>query len=250
MMKGRVAARLAALKISKLQAAKRMGKNHSIIYDLFREDGGKTSVKGHNLDLLAAALECSPEYLLEISDSIGIPPAGIFLQDAASRRRRPPPGWRRAAGVIEAEVFRPVRWETDPDAMAPVDPSLPVERQIVFQVRGNSATKLGAQPGACIIGERVEDHEATLKALRTPAFVIVEHTRQNGLEHELSVREVRFRGSEVEYSGCDIGKYIEPIIVKNGEIFRHGLSFPGSETLKIIALPRNIHMSLTPNQSQ
>lgn len=73
-LKDKVEERLAALKITAFEAAARMGKSRTYVYDIIK--GKKTSVQGANLDALAEALETTSTWLLHSEDGPA-PPAPI-----------------------------------------------------------------------------------------------------------------------------------------------------------------------------
>lgn len=74
-LKDKVEQRLADLKITAFEAAARMGKSRTYVYDIVK--GKKTSVQGANLDALADALETTSSWLLhgEEGDAPQIKPA-------------------------------------------------------------------------------------------------------------------------------------------------------------------------------
>lgn len=70
-LKDKVQSRLDALNISPFEAAARMGKSRTYVYDIIK--GNKTSVRGASLDALADALETTSSWLMSADDQV--PPA-------------------------------------------------------------------------------------------------------------------------------------------------------------------------------
>jgi transcriptional regulator with XRE-family HTH domain len=66
-LKDKVQSRLEALNISPFEAAARMGKSRTYVYDIIK--GNKTSVRGASLDALADALETTSTWLMSGDDS-------------------------------------------------------------------------------------------------------------------------------------------------------------------------------------
>lgn len=70
-LKDRVDERLNALGISAFEAASRMGKSRTYVYDIIK--GNKTSVRGASLDALAEALETTSAWLMHVPDDSNPP---------------------------------------------------------------------------------------------------------------------------------------------------------------------------------
>lgn len=129
----RVAERLEALGINAFDAADRGSfPDRKFVYDI--TTGRKGGVRGANLRALAAALECSPEYLLGETDEI----SRTIVGEIASKV------WVRgkvAAGMwIDVSIEQDGKFERM-ESPFPVDPRYPAEAQFDLIVQGTSVDR-------------------------------------------------------------------------------------------------------------
>lgn len=198
----RVEARLRALNINQFEAAKRAGKGSHFIYDFFI--GKKKSFKGDGPIRLAKALNCSIEYLTGESDVPGSPPGDVPFPSTRIKGGIP------YRGVVEAGVFRKAASYRPPDRLIPVapDPRHPKARQVVYAVRGDALASRGIIEGMFLICIEGAENE-----VGNGSLVIVEHTRLDGVEIEISARELQHFPDRTEYRANGV----EPIVVRGGE---------------------------------
>lgn len=150
---GRVEARLTALNITRVEAARRAGLQKTFLHDLHHRR--KRTVHPKAFIPLAIALECSVEYLKGEQNEPGEPPAALpvnfdqFLlvsstMMAPERGAKAQTAWRTApvvaelplAGVCEFNIWRP-RDEPAPNDVVPIcpDPRFSNTRQVAYRVR-------------------------------------------------------------------------------------------------------------------
>jgi len=150
---GRVEARLTALNITRVEAARRAGLQKTFLHDLHHRR--KRTVHPKAFIPLAIALECSVEYLKGEQNEPGEPPAALpvnfdqFLlvsstMMAPERGAKAQTAWRTApvvaelplAGVCEFNIWRS-RDEPAPNDVVPIcpDPRFSNTRQVAYRVR-------------------------------------------------------------------------------------------------------------------
>lgn len=194
MRKDRIEQRLADLGITQFEAGKRAGRSRTFIHDFL--SGRKDEFKGNGPAEVAAALECSIEYLMGESDEVGLPPSSgrIDIGPAPSQSLPSMPlrdliaGTIPAVGVIEEGVFRspdaPINgpaWSVAP--MVGID----VAAQIVFLVRGDAYSSHGLLDGAAVKCTR---YDAASDVLRSGSWGVVR--RQRGDTVETTLRELQY----------------------------------------------------------
>ena len=101
MLKDRIQARLDALGISQFEAVDGTGLDRLFLYDILT--GRKKAVRQKNLRIVAIALRCSVDYLLEKSDDVGAPPDDDQVKTILPVLK--------AAGTIDPNVWRNVNSE-------------------------------------------------------------------------------------------------------------------------------------------
>lgn len=187
----RITERLNALRLNQYEAATRGGFDRVFIYDLL--SGKKNNIRRKNLEKLAVALECDPEYLL------GQQPAPREGQPPIARAAPAAPGLP-FRGFVEAGVWRSA--EAAPaEKMAPVDADqrFPVSQQSVFIVTGSHAAQLGIAAGSAVVVADVPPRDGDI--------VVVRQARAGG-EIELAARLMK-NGSPVLPRGADTTGQLE-----------------------------------------
>jgi len=185
MRKDRIEARLEALGITQFEAAERAGKNTHFIYDFLA--GKKRTFKGDGPELVAAALECSVDYLNGDTDEVG-----------GSKRRKPVfPSTKKHGGlpfrgIVEADAFHRAGSRRIPDELIPIAPDMrfPNAKQGCYLVRGEGLDALGIHEGTFLTTVPIADYAATEGGHRPGDVVVLEHTRFGGREVEISAREL------------------------------------------------------------
>lgn len=176
MLKDRVQARLEELAITPSEAARRGDLERTFIADILLER--KKNVRGKNLEKLAVALDCSPEYLSEVAERPGLSPlrAGLPL-----------------VGIIEAKAYR-VPMKNGSIVTLPVYPDgrYDADEQIVFRVAGDEYAERGIPDGSYIVAMHIEPFRRHYGGLRDNMLVVT-RCEQGNLE---ALRLNRVRVSE------------------------------------------------------
>jgi SOS-response transcriptional repressor LexA len=167
--------------------AREAGLNISFVRDILR---GKTKVpKADNLKKLATALQTTPEALLSGERS---------PHEAVENPTKLPDGPLPYAGTVAAGD-----WLSDDDfnqdvadntvpASIPRHPGYSRLPQMAWRVRGDSMNEVGIFDGQWIVGASYADYVDRIGELTNGSFVVVERTRAQGSERELTVKEVQF----------------------------------------------------------
>lgn len=184
MRKDRIEARLKALGINQFEAAERAGRHKMFLYDYLV--GKKQSFKGGGPRDIAAALECSLEYLMGDVDDVGVPPGGdpAIVHD----------GSLALSGEIEDGSFRNAEAGKVRSAwpVGPI-PNVPIAHQVAYLVRGDSYSSAGLKGGAvvkCLLAKHAGS------ALRSGAWVVIQ--RAAGDMRETTIRELQYFPDRVE----------------------------------------------------
>lgn len=232
MIKERIQKRLADLGLNQFEAAKKAGRDTHFIYDLL--EGKKKSIKGKGLEQVAEVLQCSIEYLTGASTEIGSPPSGgqnshFSKIKAASAVEISPAGAADLSGLpdsgqIEPDVFRRAASMQPSGRMIPVEPDAryPKNRQKAFVNRGQGLAAVGIHDGMIITAVDVDVYEEETGRLGHGALVVLQFSRNDGREIELSVRQLREFPDRIEFIGCGIGIHIDTITIRDDKIERDG----------------------------
>jgi SOS-response transcriptional repressor LexA len=123
-------------------------------------------------------------------------PAGI---EPAPRKGLPiPPGALPYGGAVAAgdwltvDDFNQDAADTRVPDSVPRHPRFPQLEQIAWRVRGNSMDLAGILDGEWLVGASYADYVDKVGELDNGYFVVVERTRYQGSERELTVKEVQF----------------------------------------------------------
>lgn len=101
------------------------------------------------------------------------------------------------AGIVQAGEFRPVDeyFNQDPEGV-PVfvlpHPRFPKLRQYAWKAVGNSMDLAGIADGMWIVGADAADYIDGVGDIESGDLVVVERTRYQGAERELTVKEIRY----------------------------------------------------------
>lgn len=155
---------------------------------------------------LAAALQCSVEYLSGASDDVGAPPP---MPERASRGKKPPATDAPRRAPVSAAPTLPVRYVVQAGAWLEVDnvgqdriagppvsadPAFPRDAQWLELVRGDSADLFYPEG----IYVHVVDAVAIGYAPRQDDFVVVERRRHQGGLIERSLKQIAIAGRRIE----------------------------------------------------
>lgn len=200
-MKSRVEARLAALDINPFHAAKSAGLERSFINDILIDR--KKSVRGENLDRLAVALDCDPEYLTG--------------HQATPRRLAADP----AQGIFVVGVCETGVWRTGPAAdiqsqgrNLPIgrNPMHPDAAMLAFDVRGDGAEAAGIHDGEIVVAVEFGAWKRRFRDLRDQTLCVVRRTRKAFDGVEVSIRRAVVTATGVHFVAPSASAYpvIEP----------------------------------------
>lgn len=126
----------------------------------------------------------------------------------------------QVAGVAEAGTFRAVDlYVQDEPRRVPItkDPRYPQVTQYAWEVRGDSADLADIRDGMYVIGGVYEDWVEYYGEVSTGRFVVVEQSRAEGAERELTVKEARVFSDRIELHPRSSNPKHLPIIVQHNE---------------------------------
>lgn len=141
------------------------------------------------------------------------------------------------AGVVQAGLFRPVDeyFNQDEEWERPVGlvrhPAYPRVRQYAWQAKGDSMSEAGILDGMWLVGADAADYVDQYGDIETGDLVIVERTRFQGAERELTVKEIRYYRNRYELHPRSSNPAHKPIIVPN-DLTRSG----DEEEVKVIGV--------------
>lgn len=229
----RLSALLEARKEKPAPLGKRLGLSDSFIRDILR---GKTkSPRAESLELLATELGTTSDYLL------GRDKDGELTGPAIVRSGRVLP----FAGEVQAGYFTLVNDEyfnQDPQQVPPhvlPDASHSRVRQYAWQARGGSMDAAGIHDGMWVVGADAADYIDVYGDIQTGDLVVVERTRNNGQERELTVKEVHFFRDRYELRPVSSDPSFETIVVPHN----HSVDGWGME-VKIIGVVLTAYANL------
>jgi SOS-response transcriptional repressor LexA len=181
--------RLDELGVSAIQAAEQSGLKREFIYDIV--EGKKQSVRSDKLPELARALKLDAAALARN--------AMKRLPESGSPDTVPvPPGRLPYGGVVAAgdwltvdEFNQDLADQVVPESV-PRHPGYPKLEQIAWRVRGDSMDQAGILDGMWLVGAPYLEYVDRIGELDNGAYVVVERTRYQGAERELTVKEVQF----------------------------------------------------------
>lgn len=184
-LQSNVEERMKALNLKAAPLAKKAGLGESFVRDILR---GKTAVpKADNLAKLAEALETTPEELLGTAPKrapkgVPIPPGG----------RLPYGGTVAAGDWLSVDDFNQDVADVRVPLSVPRHPGYPQLEQVAWKCRGDSMDLAGILDGMWLVGAKYLDYVDKIGELDNGNFVVVERTRYQGAERELTVKEVQF----------------------------------------------------------
>lgn len=185
-LQNRVRDRMEELGMKAAPLAKEAGLGLSFVRDILR---GKTKVpKADNLKKLATALQTTPDALLGGSAA----PAAIEDGKPVPGGRLPYGGTVAAGDWWDADDFNQDIAENAVPASIPRHPGYPKLTQTAWRVRGDSMNEVGIFDGQWIVGASYADYVDRIGELANGNYVVVERTRAQGAERELTVKEVQF----------------------------------------------------------
>ena len=148
----------------------------------------------------------------------GVPQSEVLgestLGPAVSRSGEPLP----FAGFVQAGAFLPVDEYFQQDIYEVPEfvlrhPAYSKVRQYSYQVRGNSMNAAGIEDGMWIVAADASDFIDIYGEVESGEFVVVERTRHQGAERELTVKEIRFYRDRYELLPRSNDPQYKPIVV-------------------------------------
>lgn len=178
---------------TKAELARRSGVPYDSINKYLR--GSISQPRGDALDRIADALEIDRLWLKE---GVMSPPAGISDRRELSPPRTVPSGRLPYAGRVAAgdwltvDDFNQDLADSTVPAFVPRHPDFPKLEQMAWRVVGSSMDLAGILDGMWLVGASYADYVDRIGELDNGFFVVVERSRYQGAERELTVKEVQF----------------------------------------------------------
>lgn len=218
---GRIERRLKIVDLSPSAASEKamgQGKRDVIrkIFDKARE-GQETNPRGETLRGLARALRTTPAWLLDETGPEDASDADGMLEGPGAPHSGPKPIY---GGKVQAGAFLAVDeyFNQDPESV----PSYVVAvaeynrvRQYVWRSVGDSMNQAGITDGMWIVGADAADYIDTYGDIVTEDLVVVERTRFQGAERELTVKEVHFFRDRYELRPVSSNAEHQTIVVQH-----------------------------------
>lgn len=189
--------------------AKQLGLGESFVRDILR--GKAKSPRADGLAALADALGTTSDYLLGNDES------GALAGPAILRQGEP----LKFAGVVQAGAFLAVdeHFNQDPEEVPHYvlpDASIsPKVRQYAWRARGDSMNEAGILDGMWVVAADAGDYTDLIQDIETGDLVVVERSRAQGGEREVTVKEVHFFRNRYELRPVSSNTEYQPIIVEN-----------------------------------
>lgn len=239
---GRIERRLQALNTNPTAASMAAtGKQDAIrkIFDKARRHE-PFSPRVSTLQGLARALKTSVAYLTD-----GEGPEQVDGETQLSPHPVPHNGGRlKYAGRVQAGAFVATDdyfnqdFEEVPDHVKP-DPSYPNLRQYAWRSYGDSMNEAGILDGMWIVGADAGDYYDLYGDIKSEDLVIVERTKHQGAERELTVKEIHYFRDRYELRPVSSNPQHQPIVVKHN----HDVDADGLE-VKIIGVVLTAYANL------
>jgi SOS-response transcriptional repressor LexA len=122
------------------------------------------------------------------------------------------------AGTVQAGEFLPVDeyFNQDPEQVPEFVTNYPAfrkARQYAWRARGDSMNQAGIHDGMWVIGADAADYIDLYGDIESGEFVVVERTRYQGSERELTVKEIRYYRDRYELHPQSSNPEHKPIVV-------------------------------------
>lgn len=160
-------------------------------------------------------------YILAAAEVFGVPPAAIIADKAepalgpavARSGTAPPFGGFPQAGSWAAvdEYFQQDVYDVPEFVLR--HPSYAKVRQYAYQVRGNSMDRAGIEDGMWVVAADALEFVDKYRETESGDLVVVERTRFQGAERELTIKEVRYYRDRMELLPRSSDPDFKPIIV-------------------------------------
>ena len=170
----------------------------------------------------------SDRYITTATKVFGVPANEILSEStlgAAVARSTDAPVF---GGFVQAGAFLPVDEYFQQDVYEVPEfvlrqPAYAKVRQYSYQVRGNSMNEVGIEDGMWIVAADAADFIDVYGEVESGEFVVVERTRAQGAERELTVKEIRFYRDRYELLPRSTDSTHKPIVVPQNSIDSDGI---------------------------
>lgn len=204
--------------LSQLELAKKAGVSQQLISQL--ENGKNLTTK--KLPQIVKALNATLEQLDEtLARDLWATTGGLLKSANANYSGRELTGAPLAyGGIVKAGAFRAVDEYFNQDEIAvpafvQANPRFARARQFTWQVEGNSMNAVGIEDGMWVVGADYIEYIDYYGEIESGQYVVVERSRHQGSERELTVKEIRFYRDRFELIPRSTDSSYAPIIVKN-----------------------------------
>jgi transcriptional regulator with XRE-family HTH domain len=191
------------------------------------------------------------QYIRQAAQGFGVDPAAIIADDDAVPQSTLGPAFSRPgvsppfAGFVQAgaflavdEYFQQDSYEV-PEFVLP-HPRYPKVRQYAYQSKGDSMTEVGIEDGMWVVAAEAIGYIDTYGETVSGDMVVVERTRFQGSERELTIKEIRYFRDRYELHPRSKNPAYKPIIVP------HNLTVDGDEfEVKIIGVVLTAYKDFT-----
>lgn len=191
--------------------------------------GDVENPRGNVMDKLAAAIDRPTLWLKE-----GIDPSGMEISRSNGRPVSAP-----VVATVEAGAWREVdQFDQSEHEWIAVEPDkkFPHATQEIYDVSGdsmNQAEPHPIKPGAKVVAVRYEDVVRQVP-LRDGLIVVVQRTRGDGQEREISIKEVAWFDDRIEFRPRSSNPKHKPIVVQHDSWEDNGV------TVEVLALVRSV----------
>ena len=191
---------------------------------------------------LAKALHTTVAWLTEGDGPENVAPGDIVLTGPAIERGAADPpifaGRVQAGMFIATDDYFNQDVETVPEFVLPV-PKYSKVRQYSWRARGDSMNAAGIVDGMWIVGADAADYIDIYGDIESGDLVVVERSRHQGAERELTVKQVHFYRDRYELRPVSTNPDYQPIVVKHD----HEVDADGIE-VKIIGVVLTAYANL------
>jgi SOS-response transcriptional repressor LexA len=162
--------------------------------------------------------ELTASHIATAARVYGVPPARVLGEATLDPVEKSLPEKPQFAGFVQAGKFLAVdEYFNQDDVIIPDDVVRRGEygkvRQYTYQVRGDSLNAEGIEDGSWIVAADASDFIDTYGDIGSGTLVVVERTRAQGAERELTVKEIRFYRDRYELHPRSTNPEHEPIVV-------------------------------------
>lgn len=180
------------------------------------------------------------QYIVAAAEAFGVTPAEVIADDALESALGPPMSRSgqqpRFAGYVRAGLFETFDPDFQQDYVAVPDfvqtqPGYGKIRQYAYQAKGDSMNQVGIDDGMWIVAADANDFIDQNGDLETGDIVVVERTRMQRAEREMTLKELHFFRDRYELRPRSTNPEHQPIVVRHD----HNVDADGVE-VKIVGI--------------